>query len=192
LQQVVIAGHGAGADFTQRYAAIGMAPDLLAAEKIAVRFMVANASSYLYLTSSRPSVSGPGFTASDTAPACPDINDYPYGLDKLVAYARRSGGNAVRMRFPERKVIYLTGAKIAADPFPDTDCAALEQGKDRLSRARNYERYLGVSFGDAARASQTFVTVPSAGYDPVGMFGSYCGLSILFGDGECGATAERQ
>jgi hypothetical protein len=184
LQQVVIAGHGMGADFVQRYAAAGQAPDILTAQGLPVRFLVANASSYLYFTALRPGTVGPNFVPPNTS-QCAGVNTYPYGLGDLVPYARRSGGNAIRLRYPERRVMYLLGDKITGDPFLDMSCAAMIQGKDRFTRGRNYERYLVMSFGDDARATQSFAYVPNGGYDPVALFGSYCGLAMLFGDGVC-------
>jgi hypothetical protein len=50
LQDVIVTGHGAGGDFVLRYAAIGLAPDLLDPLGIKVQFAAANASSYLYFT----------------------------------------------------------------------------------------------------------------------------------------------
>ncbi len=58
MGQGVIAGHGMGGDFVQRYAAFGQAPDILEKEGIGVRFIVANPSSYLYFTASRTSEAG--------------------------------------------------------------------------------------------------------------------------------------
>ena len=51
LQQITIAGHGAGADFVQRYAAVGQAPDILDKQQIC-RYVLSRPtpSSYLYFT----------------------------------------------------------------------------------------------------------------------------------------------
>lgn len=187
LQQIVIAGHGMGGDFIQRYAAAGQAPDLLAAQGLPVRFLVANPSAYLYLTRLRPVAVGSNFAIPD-ANQCPDINDYPYGLNNLVPYARRSGPNAMRLRYPERRVMYLLSEKIRTDMYIERGCAASIQGKDRLTRGRNYERYLRMSFGETAERSHTFALIPNADYDPVALFGSYCGQAMLFGDGTCSST----
>jgi len=184
LKQIVIAGHGMGADFVQRYAAVGNAPSLLAKQGLPVHFLAANASSYLYFTRVRPGA-GTGVFGLAEAPNCPSANDYPYGLGKLIPYARRAGGDTIRLRFPERRITYLLSEKISGDPYIDTGCEAMAQGKDRLSRGRNYERYLMMSFGDDARKTQSFAVVPNADYDPVSLLGSYCGMAVLFGDGRC-------
>ncbi len=187
LQQVIIAGHGMGADFVQRYVAVGQSPDLLTMEGLPVRYLVANASSYLYFTGLRPAAAGSTF-AIPQASSCRGLNDFPYGLGNLIAYARRAGTNAIRLRYPERRVMYLLSEKIPSDMFLDRGCAANMQGKDRLTRGRNYERYLRMSFGESAEATHTFARIPNAGYDPVALLGSYCGQSVLFGDGTCSST----
>ncbi len=184
LQQVVMVGHGVGGDFVQRYAAIGQAPDILALQRLSVRFLAANPSSYLYLTSVRPSRTLTGFAMPD-ASQCPNMQHYPYGLGGLIPYARRIGPEAIRLGYIERRVMYLLGEGIVSDPFLDQDCAAMAQGKDRLARGRNYERYLRMSFGDQVEKTQSFTLVPQTGYDPVALLGSYCGMAMLFGDGIC-------
>jgi hypothetical protein len=191
LQDIVVAGHGTGADFVQRYAAVGRAPDVLAKQNLPLRFLAANASSYLYFTGVRPAPKGPSFAIPD-ASRCRNANTYPYGLNELNAYARGLGANAIRLGYPGRRVMYLLSDKIASDPYLDNDCAAMAQGKNRLERGRSYERYLTLSFGETARESQNFILVPGAGYDPVALFGSYCGTALLFGDGNCKTeTASR-
>jgi hypothetical protein len=183
LKDITVAGHGAGGDFVLRYAALGQAPDLLEKQHMPVRFLAANASSYLYFTAMRPLQSKPGFVLPD-AKACPDHNNYPYGLGHLNAYGLRSGGDAIRLRYPYRRVTVLAG-KNAADPFPDGSCAAKLEGASRFARAANYEIYINTIFGGDAAKAQNFNSIPGAGYDAVEMFDSACGMSVLFGDGVC-------
>lgn len=184
LQRIIIAGHGMGGDFVQRYAAMGQAPDIVKKQGLSVNFLIANPSSYLYFTSVRPSPTAPNFTLADIT-QCPGVTGYPYGMANLANYARRSGVDTIRLRYPERRVVYLLSESILSDPYLDNDCAAQAQGKDRLARGRNYERYLTMSFGDKVQHAHTFAMVQNANYDPINLFGSYCGMSVLFGDGKC-------
>lgn len=220
LTDIVVAGHGEGGDFAQRYAAAGQAPDILAAQGIPLRFVAANSSSYLFMTAARPretkprepkptatTVNGaaaeqenppstekdpPTPPAEDPAaagkhPPCAEANLWPYGLDGLNAYAKRTGGNAIKLRYPARKVSVLIGDHVARnDPAPDTSCAALAQGADRLSRAKAYAAHLQSLFGDELARTQTFRAIPGVGYDALGIWGSACGMTMLFGDGQCG------
>jgi hypothetical protein len=188
LKDVVIAGYGAGGDFVARYAAAGQAPDLLEAAPMPVRFLVADASSYLYPTATRGSGGRQGFVRPD-ATQCPDFDVWPYGLERLNAYAKRAGGNAIKMRLPARFITYIAnppGGKTAkADAFPDLSCAAALQGADRAARAANYRIYLTVTFGELAQQTQNFAVLPKPAPDAVGFFGSACGMSVLFGNGAC-------
>ncbi len=183
IKEVVLVGHGMGADFVQRYAAVGQAPDLLARDRVGMRFVLANPSSYLYFTNQRPSETSLAFTIVKDS-VCKGVNAFPYGLENLTPYARRIGGDAVRLRYPERQVFYFAGDKIINDTFLDSSCAAVAQGKDRLSRTQAYQMHIAQSFGQSADG-QTFKIIKNAGYDPVSIFGSSCGLTSVFGDGVC-------
>lgn len=184
LQEIVVVGHGMGADFVQRYAAMGQAPTVLEKDRLPVRFVVANPASYLYFTNSRPTEIGTGFNRPDDKD-CPTYNSYPYGLNDLPPYARRLGSNAIRMGYPERRIVYLVGDKFVTDNYLDKNCGAILEGKDRTSRGRAYERHILQSFGEATIRTQSFAVVANAGLDPVALFGSRCGIAALFGDGTC-------
>ncbi len=67
----------------------------------------------------------------------------------------------------------------------DNSCAAQLQGPDRMTRGATYNMYLGISFGDAAKKMQSFITLPKIGYDPAPLFGSQCAMAALFGEGMC-------
>ncbi|MDX9689818.1 MAG: hypothetical protein RBT70_05040 [Alphaproteobacteria bacterium] len=184
LNQVVIVGHGMGADFVQRYAAVGKGPEILMQDGLTVRFVVANPSSYLYPTAVIPVDQGTRFAQADEA-KCPSIVDYPFGTKNMVSYARGVGANAILMKYPERQIMYLVADKIMLDNYLDRSCAAMAQGQDRLTRGRNFAKYMSQKFGNVAEQNQTFALVPNAGYDPIALYGSLCGLAALFGDGSC-------
>ena len=185
LQQIVILGHGAGGDFVQRYAAVGQAADIVSQHNIPVRYIVANPASYLYFTPQRPKNGKHGFSIPDPS-ICPDYNSYKYGLDHLNDYARRSGGNAIKLRYVTRNIVYLLGEAVpTTDTTPDSNCGAILQGVNRLVRAENYAQYLDMLFGDGTEKPQTFVRLPKVGFSPADLFGSRCGMSALFDDGRC-------
>ncbi len=188
LREIVVAGSGAGADFVQRYAAFGMAADLVVKQNIDLRYLLADASSYLYLTANRPiapsALGQKGFGAPDAA-ACPDFNAYPYGLDKLNTYAQHVGANAAKTNYALRFVTYLNGV---GDAFPDSKCAALQQGADSAAREMNYELYLRSIYGEVAAKTQKFWQTRTGKNDAVSLFGSACGMSVLFDNGVCGGA----
>ena len=184
MKDIIVIGHGEGGDFVQRYAAAGQAPEVMG-KQISLRFAVLNASSYLYLTTVRPQKNRQGFAPPDDG-TCKDFNQWPYGTDNLNAYAKRAGVNAIKMRFASRQVGYLVGENASKnDPAPDTSCAALLQGADRPSRAMNYDIYTGILYGEAATKKQNLLVEPNTGYDATALYGSKCGMTMLFGDGDC-------
>jgi hypothetical protein len=83
LDLVVLAGHSAGAQFVQRYAALGRAPRELSHRGIQTRFLVANPSSYLYFDGRRPMEHG---FAPFPSTRCPSFDDYKYGLGTPMPY----------------------------------------------------------------------------------------------------------
>jgi pimeloyl-ACP methyl ester carboxylesterase len=102
LAEVVVAGHSGGAQVVQRYAVVARDEASLAARGIALRYVVANPSSYVYFDAMRPVPSGE-FAAFDRA-KCPSFNRWKYGLEDLPAYAAGSGGavSAVALEALER------------------------------------------------------------------------------------------
>jgi pimeloyl-ACP methyl ester carboxylesterase len=90
LSSVVIAGHSGGAQVAQRYAVVTRGEAPLVERGIAVRYVVANPSSYVYFDKQRPRASG-DFAALDEA-SCPQFNRWKYGLDDLPAYVRAGNG----------------------------------------------------------------------------------------------------
>jgi len=78
VTEVVIAGHGAGAQFVQRYAGIGVVPDIRC--DIRVRYVVANPGSYMFPTAERPrSTSGCDYEGQDGSPFLRGQNEYTIG-----------------------------------------------------------------------------------------------------------------
>jgi hypothetical protein len=185
LQRIVIAGHGFGGDFVQRYAAVGQAPELLDKQNVSIQFVIANPSSFLFFTAQRPKPNKQGLGSPDST-LCQNYNAYPYGLEQLNDYARRSGANAIKLRYASRSITYLIGAQVAQnDPLPDNNCSALLEGADRVTRAANYNVYLHIVFGDDVDNLHQFVTIPTVGYDSAPLFSSPCGMAGLFEEASC-------
>jgi hypothetical protein len=63
-------------------------------------------------------------------------------------------------------------------------CSAMIEGPNRFVRAQNYDIYISTIFSEAEK-TQSFSAIPDAGYDPVAIFDSTCGMNVLFGDGNC-------
>jgi pimeloyl-ACP methyl ester carboxylesterase len=108
LKQVVAAGHSGGAQVVQRYAIAGKGEAALARADVAVRYVVANPSSYAYFSDERPQ---PSIAAS-----CPDYNRWKYGMEARPAYLAGPTAAALEQAYVTRSVIYLLGT---LDTNPD-------------------------------------------------------------------------
>jgi pimeloyl-ACP methyl ester carboxylesterase len=184
LNLVVLAGHSAGAQFVQRYAAAGLAPTGLSHQGIHTRFLVANPSSYLYFDARRPTEHG--FAPFPQA-RCRGFDHYKYGLEAPNPYVAAHTPQALMSHYARQQVIYLLGSldADAAHPFLDHSCAAEAQGPTRLARGQAYYRYLPVVLGPEVGKRQHQVLVEGVGHDQQGMFQSPCGVAWLFADGQC-------
>jgi hypothetical protein len=174
VTRIVVAGHSAGGWFTNRYAAG-------AQSGVAVRYVVANPSSYLYFNKMRWS-SGTlrPLTPAEIA-ACPGYNRYRYGLERLNPYLVAAGDLGARYR--SGVVTYLLGDRDTnpADPSLDRSCQAGWQGAHRFERGNQYFAYLGTVFGDGVYATHTRSVVPGIAHDGNAMFTSVQGQRALFG-----------
>ncbi|MEK2603778.1 alpha/beta fold hydrolase [Burkholderia arboris] len=175
LTTVVVIGHSAGAQLLQRYAVAGREGDALAHTGIAVRYVVANPSSYLYFDDERPNADA---LAGGT---CPRATQWKYGLKSAPPYVASQDARELETRYVARRVVYLLG-QADTNPythFIDRSCAAMAQGPYRLARGLAYFDYLKKRHPDDL--AQQVVEVPGVGHDGLGMFTSACGLAVLFG-----------
>ena len=180
LEHIVLAGHSAGAQLLHRYAVLNDVDGGAAATGKRITYVIANPSSYLYLTPERPS--GSGFAPYDTV-VCPDYNQYRYGTDKLLRYAQGAGHANLFQRFAGRHVIYLLGSE-DKDPNHtqlDRSCGAQAGGRHRLERGLNYIRYEQHLAISGMILSRSAFEVIGVGHTQSRMFGSKCGVRLLFG-----------
>lgn len=179
LKRVVLAGHSAGGQLVQRYAALNRIEEKLRREGIGVRYVVANPSSYIYFTHER--LTAAGFGPFD-ARACPTYDDYKYGFFNPARYAAQVDPGAALERYASRDVVYLFGAN-DTDPNHtqlDTTCAAAAQGRHRVERGMNYVRYLHHIAGQLGSIGQRAFEVEGVGHDHRSMFRSTCGMDAVF------------
>jgi hypothetical protein len=179
LERVVLAGHSAGAQLVQRYAALNRSEENLRGAGVTLRYVVANPSSYIYFTNER--LTPAGFGPFD-ARACPTYDDYKYGFFNPVRYAAQVDPGAALERYASRDVVYLFGEN---DTDPDHDqldktCAAVAQGRHRVERGLNYVRYLQHISGRLGNLAQRAFEVEGVGHNQRSMFRSACGVEALF------------
>jgi len=193
LTDIVLAGHAGGAQLVQRYAVLNDLDGNLRRHGLGVRYVVANAPSYLYLTNERPRRGGAGYAPYERG-ICPTYNQYPYGPLQLPADAADPDPASLYVRYAARDVVYLLGS---ADNNPedyglDKRCGAEAQGATRLSRGLGYVRYDRVL---ASRGNRPVALlhehqqVMGVGHESAAMFGSLCGTRALLGDEARTATS---
>jgi hypothetical protein len=170
LRRLVIAGHSAGAQLVQRYAVVGRGTARLAHAGIAVRYVVANPSSYLWFGEERP--------VPVSAAACAGVFRWPYGLTASPAYVEPS--EDLEARYISRDVVYLLGEADTDPNAPSLDrtCAAEAQGPTRYARGMNYLFMLEQRHPNLVR--HRILSIWSVGHDAASMFMSACGLAALF------------
>ncbi|MBL0157327.1 MAG: alpha/beta hydrolase [Bryobacterales bacterium] len=174
LKEIVVAGHSAGGQYVQRYAAFNRAEPRL---HIPVRYVVANPSSYVYLNEQRPR--GEGFGRYSDAENCTTYNQYRYGLEKLTGYAAQTPIDVIRAQFPRRTVAYLVSELDTRtdDPNLDKSCPAIAQGPNRRERGTNFANYMKAQYG----AQHTFAIAPACGHSAVCVFAGPAGVKAVFG-----------
>jgi pimeloyl-ACP methyl ester carboxylesterase len=177
LRTVVLAGHSGGGQIVQRYAVAGRQIAVLEKSGIAIRFLVANPSSYLYFDDLRP--------VPNAAAVCERFNDWKYGLRFAPPYLGSPAPSELETAYISRHVTYLLGADDDDPDGPDIDktCAAEAQGPTRLRRGVGYFKYLKSRHADGLE--QHLFLVPGVAHNARKMFTSTCGLDALFETGGC-------
>jgi pimeloyl-ACP methyl ester carboxylesterase len=178
LKTVVIGGHSGGGQVAQRYAVLTRAEERLTSQDVALRYVIANPSSYVYFDTLRPTAEG-AFAPFDGA-HCPGFNDWKYGLNRLPAYAGAVDGVlGLEDAYARRDVTVLLG-RLDCDPeHPalDKSCAAQTQGPHRLARGLAYARYMKTRHPSLSHRT---VVVDGFGHDGKGIFCSAQGMAALF------------
>jgi pimeloyl-ACP methyl ester carboxylesterase len=169
LTWIMLVGHSAGGQFTQRYAAGGRAPDTLWG--VTIGYVTANPSSYLYLNSHRP-------VGENLPETCPGYNDYKYGLERRNEYLSVLTHEQIIRQYTSRRVTYLLGsADVDQDRDFEMNCAANAQGDTRFQRGRFYYSFVRTFFPST---QHDMLIVPRVGHDHDAMFNSPQGKTAIF------------
>ena len=177
LRRLVVAGHSAGAQLVQRYAVVGRGMAALVRAGVAVRYVVANPSSYVWFGDDRP--------VPVRGTACKTIDHWTYGLAGAPPYVERS--EALEERYIARDVVYLLGETDIDPNHPtlDRSCAAEAQGPTRYARGMNYLFALEQRHPNLVR--HRILSIWGVGHDAGSIFVSPCGLAVLFDRPGCPA-----
>lgn len=194
LTRIVVAGHSSGGQFVQRWALLTPRWD-----HERMRAVVANPSSYAYLTPHRYIE---GEWKIPPSGVCPQYNQWEWGLQipdgkDSVRYLNQSlqhlDGNLTALieRFLHRRTIYMIGAQDRCNTTGRTDwcyshglettCADELQGSTRYERVFHYFQSL-LRYNKAFSHRHEFRKVPEVGHDHSLMFNSPEGMKTLFMD----------
>jgi hypothetical protein len=176
LTQITIAGHSAGGQFVQRYAAgsrIEQQPTVVH-HHLTFKYVVANPSSYLYLFPREP---------DRMTQRCPTYDQYKYGLNGLNTYMLALGPDGIRAAYPRKDVTILLGRQDyqILDPSKDDSCEAQAQGAHRENRGIRFVQQLDRSYGPGQHQTRV-VLVPGVGHNTRAMLTSPEGRAALLGN----------
>jgi pimeloyl-ACP methyl ester carboxylesterase len=179
LAAVVVAGHSGGGQVAQRYAIATRGEAALRRAGVALRYVVANPSSYAYFSPDRPQAA--------IAASCPRYNDWKYGMNKLPPYLADRTPAALEKGYVARRVIYLLGTRDTNPNHPalDKSCGGEAEGPYRYARGHAYADYMKAR--DGGTPNHAVWDVEGVGHDGDKMLTSACGLAALFDLPGCAA-----
>jgi pimeloyl-ACP methyl ester carboxylesterase len=172
LRQVVVAGHSGGGQVVQRYAIAAKGETALTRQGVAIRYVVANPSSYAYFSAERPE---PSIAAS-----CPGYDNWKYGMAARPPYLAGPAVASLEQAYVARQVIYLLGTRDTNPNHPalDKTCMAEAQGPYRFARGHAYVATMQAR--NAGMPNHQLWDVKGVGHDGDKMLTSPCGLKALF------------
>jgi pimeloyl-ACP methyl ester carboxylesterase len=183
LKAIVITGHSAGGQVTNRYAASARAEKTIG---LPVKYVVSNPSSYLYLDNRRMAAgaacTSDGKCTGEFVPfagteQCGVYNLWHYGMDKRSGYAGKMPDQELRSQLIARNVTYLLGELDTLPLFGfDSSCGAMAQGPNRYARGLNYWNYMRNVHG----AKHELVRIDACGHNGRCMYTANEALPVLF------------
>jgi hypothetical protein len=167
VKLIVVLGHSAGGQMTQRYAALNRVEEALQEKGIRMKYLVMAPSSYVYFTPERHVAK----TAADFAlPATPPagFDRYGYGLKEPYAFMKGLDAATIKARYASKTVLYLVGSRDVEskdqDESLDESAAAMLQGRTRVERATIFLAYLKHLYGAEAVTGHRVVIAPGIGH----------------------------
>lgn len=174
LDRIVVAGHSAGGQFVQRFAAGSAATGV-------DEYVTANPSSYLYLSGKRWFGSTLRDLTTTEKGKCSGYNTYKYGTSGRNNYMGRVSADTLRARYAAHPVTYLLGgADTSRTNNLDVTCAADLQGAYRLDRGRKFFAYEPSVYGTTPTGHRK-VEVPGIAHSWNDMVKSTEGRQAVFG-----------
>lgn len=200
LRRVVVAGHSAGGQYTQRWALLSNSPVLdvvvdkgnhgsSSSSRLRVRTVVANPRSFCFLDQRRFRHGTFTLPTQHEMDRCPDYDEWEWGLSRtksnntnplMAPYKDQAildagGTDAMLQRYARRDVVYLAGE---LDVEESGNCRANLQGLSRRQRSQHFMASLQHIFG---RPVHHRLVVHGVHHDHCLMFQSPEGRQAFFG-----------
>ncbi len=194
LRLIVVTGHSAGGQVTNRYEMTNQVHDRLG---VPIRYVVANPSSYAWPSAERPTPAAWSLTANPPGyipevpsnlaafrslgdgRGCTTYDQWPYGLEHRTGYSAKETDDQIRSQLVSRPTTYIVGE---LDILPlagfDSSCPAMAQGPTRQARGQAFGKYVNEKLG----AHQAVVVVPLCGHNARCMYTSEAVLPLIFPD----------
>ena len=174
IRKILILGHSAGGQFNLRYAAISNSHIFLKNKDIHILHIVANPSSYLYLSKSRFKYTDDGRiveASSDAIAECPNYNHYKYGLVNLYGYSAQINADEIKKRLLSRQIMFLLGTSDnKRDWGLNKSCEGDAQGNNRYERGLLYKHHLQSLSKDFKSNRHIWLEILGVGHDSTEMF----------------------
>jgi hypothetical protein len=192
VRAIVVAGHSAGGQVTNRYQMSNRVHDVLG---VPIRYVVSNPSSYAWPSDERPTTAAwsltanaPGyipavragaraFASLGTGRGCTTYNQWPYGFANRSGYAASQDDAQLRRQLASRPMTYLMSE---VDILPlngfDSSCSAMAQGPTRLARGQAFAKYVNENLG----GRHSIVVVTGCAHSARCVFTSDAALPVLF------------
>ncbi|MFK7926463.1 MAG: hypothetical protein AB8H47_31230 [Bacteroidia bacterium] len=166
MEQIVITGHSAGAQFTHLYTAASAQADSF--PDIEFDFVVANSQYFFYPGPERWDAVSSQFSVPTS---CTNYTNWPYGTDNPTEYLANSTASEIRDRFVNRKLSYLLGSLdiFTGGTLNTTDCQATILGDNRFARGSLMFDYMETFH---AGSDHQKYTVNNVGHDAAQMYNS--------------------
>jgi hypothetical protein len=177
LKDIVVMGHSGGGQFAGRY---GLVTRVVQKHpNLRFKFVPSNPSSWAFLDGRR-NVEGRNWVSSGSEfDACRGYNTYQYGLGGIEgrSYLDKITVAEIVEHVRSRNFVFLMGGNDTCVPTPavpcpytDGGCAAMLQGKNRLTRGRNFHQQIQMFYPPYPGAKHELSIVPGVGHSSGGMY----------------------
>ena len=176
LKQIFIAGHSAGAQFSQLYSAGNSMEEKYT--NINFGYWIANSQFFLYTNPNRWSDTDGDFIVPDES-LCQGYDEYPRGMVDRNTFMNKLSSEKIIQNISKRKVTLLLGEEDVTNSALTTTCYAMLLGKHRYDRGQKYFAFLNKFYPNNSTSK---VNIPNADHDKDKVYLSQEGLNFILSE----------